>query len=366
MKDTNCYSGRYSGRYSGHKSEPSLRMNLGVILFSLAVTTPALAVDLPWKKKAGTETEVVARGPIAACQGQPRASIAISRFDNKVRNWKTYSAGIGDGMADQLTTALVSTGCFKVVDRQNLKGVMDEIGLQNSGAVDPATASKIGKLVGADIIVTAAVTEFTDNSGGSKSKGGGIGAGRLGGVLGALKSGSKKAHMAADIRITDVQTSEILGATAVKGTATDSSAGVLVGAVVPGAAGLGALENWDNTPRGAALREVIENAVTALRTMIPQGYYRHEVGRFAPPPKKFSQSGNSKRSANGGSVGGGNPTIMKAQQTLQALGMYDGAVDGMMGPGTAAAVREFQSQSGLEVTGKLDLKTMKEIRSFSN
>jgi len=344
-------------------SRPSLRLSAGAVLFSLAVATPALAVDLPWKKKAGTETEVVTRGPVAECQGKPRASIAISRFDNKVRSWRTYSAGIGDGMADQLTTALVSTGCFKVVDRQNLKGVMDEIGLQNSGAVDPATASKIGKLVGADIIVTAAVTEFTDNSGGSKSKGGGIGAGRLGGVLGALKSGTKKAHMAADIRITDVQTSEILGATAVKGTATDSSAGVLVGAVVPGAAGLGALESWDNTPRGAALREVIENSVTALRTMIPQGYYRHEVGRFAPPPKKFSQGGNS---SSGGSKSGGNPTVMKAQQTLQALGMYNGAVDGMMGPGTEAAVRDFQSQSGLEVTGKLDLKTMKEIRSFSN
>ena len=45
--------------------------------------------------------------------------------------------------------------------------------------------------------------------------------------------------------------------------------------------------------------------------------------------------------------------------------MYDGAVDGLMGPGTAAAVSEFQSQSGLEPTGQLDLKTMKEIRSLS-
>lgn len=327
-----------------------------VSLFSLGAAMQAWAVDLPWKKKAGTETEVATKGPVAACQGKARASIAISRFDNKVRNWSTYSAGIGDGMADQLTTALVSTGCFKVVDRQNLKGVMDEIGLQNSGAVDPATASKIGKLVGADLIVTAAVTEFTDNSGGSKSSGGALGKTRIGGVLGALRSGTKKAHMAADLRITDVQTSEIIGATAVKGTATDSSAGVLVGAIVPSAAGLGALESWDNTPRGAALREVIENAVGALRTMIPDGYYRHQVGRFAPPPKKFTR---------GGSSGKGNAMVKKAQETLQALGMYDGAVDGLMGPGTAAAVRDFQSQSGLDVTGKLDLKTMKEIRSFS-
>ena len=189
-------------------------------LLSVILALPASAANLPWKKQAGTETEVVTRSAVAECQGKPRASIAISRFDNKVRSWRTYSAGIGDGMADQLTTALVSTGCFKVVDRQNLKGVMDEIGLQNSGAVDPRTASKIGKLVGADLIVTAAVTEFTDNSGGSKSRGGGIGATRIGGILGAIKSGTKSAHMAADLRITDVQTSEIIGATAVKGKAT--------------------------------------------------------------------------------------------------------------------------------------------------
>jgi len=327
----------------------------GVLLIALLVALPASALEMPWgkNKKAGTETEVITKGPIADCRGKLRASIAISRFDNKVSNWSTYSAGIGDGMADQLTTALVATGCFKVVDRQNLKGVMDEVGLQHSGAVDPATASKIGKLVGADLIVTAAITEFTDNSGGSKGGAGGIGASRLGGILGAIRGGNKTAHMAADLRITDVQTSEIIGATAVKGTARDTSAGAVVGALVPGAAGLGALESWENTPRGAALREVIENAVSALQTIIPDGYYRHQTGRFAAPPKKMRGSA------------GGNPMVKKAQETLSALGMYEGSIDGLMGPGTAAAVRDFQSQSGLEATGKLDLKTMKEMRSLS-
>ena len=59
----------------------------------------------------------------------------------------SYSSGIGDAVADQLTTALVPTGCYRVVGRQNLKGVMDEMGLQNSGLVDPSTASRIGRLV---------------------------------------------------------------------------------------------------------------------------------------------------------------------------------------------------------------------------
>ena len=318
-----------------------------------SLSTPAANAALFGKKKAGTETEELTSGPVAECQGRPRASIAISRFDNKVRNADFYRAGVGDAMADQLTTALVATGCYRVVDRQNLKGVMDEMGLQNSGLVDKSTASRIGKIVGADLIVTAAITEFMDNSGGSRgAAGGGAGAGGIGGLIGGLARSRKKAHMAVDLRITDVQTSEILGAAAVKGTATDVKSGALLGAIVPGAAGLGALEEWENTPRGAALRQVIEKSVSSIYKMIPEPYFRHQVGRFAAAPKPM-----------GG--GGGSDMVRKAQQVLKDLGIYTGAVDGLMGPNTAAAISSFQSEMGLDTTGKLDLKTMKEIRSFS-
>ena len=169
---------------------PGIRRTIAVCLSVLAVSAcvPTDTLKSPLGQKAGIKTKVIARGPVVECQGKLRASIAISRFDNKVRNWDTYNAEIGDAMADQLTTALVSTGCFKVVDRQNLEGVMDELGLQQSGVVDRRTASRVGKLVGADIIVTAAVTEFTENAPGSR---GGVGAGGGGGfldVLGALAS----------------------------------------------------------------------------------------------------------------------------------------------------------------------------------
>ena len=261
---------------------------LSVLAVSACVPTDTLKKS-PFGQKAGTETEVITRGPVVECQGKLRASIAISRFDNKVRNWDTYNAGIGNAMADQLTTALVSTGCFKVVDRQNLGGGgggMDELGLQQSGVVDRRTASKVGKLVGADIIVTAAVTEFTENASGSRGGvGAGVGGGFLG-VLGAIASAASSAHMAADLRITDVQTSEILGATAVKGKATDVNQAALLGALLPGVGdGLGALQSWENTPRGAALRQVIEEAVAAIHKMVPSEYYRHSVGRFGAAPR---------------------------------------------------------------------------------
>ena len=340
---------------------PGIRRTVAACLSALALSACVPTETLkksPFGQKAGTETEVITRGPVVECQGKLRASIAISRFDNKVRNWDTYNAGIGDAMADQLTTALVSTGCFKVVDRQNLEGVMDELGLHQSGAVDRSTASRVGKLVGADIIVTAAVTEFKENASGSRGgAGAGVGGGFLG-VLGALASAVSSAHMAADLRITDVQTSEILGATAVKGKATDVNQVAALGALFPGVGGgLGALQSWENTPRGAALRQVIEEAVAAIHKMVPQEYYRHSIGRFGAAP----------RAVGGGTGGasGSNNVVAKAQRTLKALGLYGGAVDGLAGPRTEKAVRDFQEQVGLDPTGKLDVRTMKELDGMS-
>ena len=326
----------------------------GVLMTLMLIGGAALTaygqIDSLTNASAGEE---LTADPVAGCQGRLRASVAISRFDNKVKNAAYYNSGIGDAMADQLITALVATGCYKVVDRQNLKGVMDEMGLQNSGLVDGSTVSRIGKLVGADLIVTAAITEFQENSAGSRgAAGGGLGSSRAGAVLGGLMRAQQKAHMAVDLRITDVQTSEIIGATAVKGTATDLKSGALLGALVPGAAGLGALESWENTPRAAALRQVIEKSVSSIYRMIPEGYFRHQVGRFAKAPRPM-----------GG--GTGSPMVRKAQQALSDLGLYSGAVDGVNSPRTEAAISDFQSQMGLDATGKLDVATMKAIRELT-
>lgn len=101
-------------------------------------------------------------------------------------------------------------------------------------------------------VAGAAITEFQDNSGGSQGAAGGVLGSTPAGMLIAALKAQKKTHMAVDLRITDVQTAEITGATAVKGTARDVKSGALLGTLVPGAAGLGTLQFWENTPRAAA------------------------------------------------------------------------------------------------------------------
>jgi uncharacterized protein (TIGR02722 family) len=59
---------------------------------------------------------------------------------------------IGD-LNDELLNELSASGEFKLIDNQAREKILKEITYQNDGMVDPATAKKIGKQTGADIII---------------------------------------------------------------------------------------------------------------------------------------------------------------------------------------------------------------------
>jgi len=50
--------------------------------------------------------------------------------------------------------------------------------------------------------------------------------------------------------------------------------------------------------------------------------------------------------------------IRKAQQHLRSRGYQPGSADGLMGPQTISALRRYQSNNGLTVTGKVDSDTL--------
>jgi hypothetical protein len=54
-------------------------------------------------------------------------------------------------------------------------------------------------------------------------------------------------------------------------------------------------------------------------------------------------------------------TVRDAQQALQSKGFDVGPIDGVMGPRTSAALREFQQQHGLKGSGRLDRETLSEL-----
>jgi len=56
-----------------------------------------------------------------------------------------------------------------------------------------------------------------------------------------------------------------------------------------------------------------------------------------------------------------NPQIAGLQVALKAHGVYTGAIDGVAGPGTVAAVRLFQAREGLAVDGRAGKRTRAEL-----
>jgi Putative peptidoglycan binding domain len=57
--------------------------------------------------------------------------------------------------------------------------------------------------------------------------------------------------------------------------------------------------------------------------------------------------------------------VRGAQQTLRDKGFDPGPIDGVMGPRTSAAVRDFQSKEGLTATGQLDADTRARLAGLS-
>jgi peptidoglycan hydrolase-like protein with peptidoglycan-binding domain len=50
--------------------------------------------------------------------------------------------------------------------------------------------------------------------------------------------------------------------------------------------------------------------------------------------------------------------IRQAQLELRNMGLYNGSLDGVVGPETTRAIEQFQENSGLKRTATLDQKTM--------
>jgi len=63
-----------------------------------------------------------------------------------------------------------------------------------------------------------------------------------------------------------------------------------------------------------------------------------------------------------GMVPGANPRVEEVQEMLKELKFYAGFVDGKMGKETKNALTAFQKRNNIAATGKVDLKTLNELR----
>lgn len=159
----------------------------------------------------------------------------------------------GSGLTEMLTTALVDSGRFVVLERKALADIMAEQQLGQAGALEAESAPRIGKLLGAQALVRGAVTEYTyrrSSTGGTASFLEGIG-------LGAAKA---DAAVVLDIRLFDTTTGQILDSVRAEGRASSSAAAVDISReeIKMSASG------FSQSPLGAATREAIQRAVAFI------------------------------------------------------------------------------------------------------
>jgi curli biogenesis system outer membrane secretion channel CsgG len=186
----------------------------------------------------------------------PRKRIAVLQFDVKAPDAKDQ---VGEGLTEMAITALTASGRFIVVERTELDEVIKEQNLGGSGKVREGTEAQTGQLLGAQLLLKGAVTEFQE-----KDSGGGLGA-AIGKVAGGV--GRVTAKVAVDMRLIDTTTGEIIAShrADAKTSATGVAGGMKIGGI-PVAGGFFNSRAMEEAARDA-IEEVVEVVVDNTKSM---------------------------------------------------------------------------------------------------
>ncbi len=213
-------------------------------------------------------------GSLFAQVSQPKKRVAVLNFDyGAVQGGLAaifgQNADVGKGIADILVEKLVQGGVYAVYERKELDKILAEQNLSNSDRADPASAAKIGRLLGVDAIITGSITQFGRDDRNTKVGGGAFGglAGRYG--LGGVGKRESKALVAASARLINTDTAEIMAAVSGKGESTRSGTTLLGAGSSSGSGGGGAVDmntsNFANTILGEATAQAVSTIAAELQ-----------------------------------------------------------------------------------------------------
>lgn len=99
---------------------------------------------------------------MAPAQQDTRPGIAVLPFDNGGsygQDRENFDA-LQRGIAGMLISELAANPAARVVEREQVQRILDEQNLGTSGRVDPQTAARVGKLVGARYMVMGTFIDF--------------------------------------------------------------------------------------------------------------------------------------------------------------------------------------------------------------
>ena len=188
---------------------------------------------------------------ILAQKAAHKKRVAVFLFDDKSdSNFGWYgSKSVGEGVSDMIVTELVQSGLYRVIEREQLNALLHEQDLGASGIVTPESAAKVGQLLGVEIAVMGAVSEFgyKRDETGVRVRGTRVGVGKQSAVAGI------------DLRLVNTSTGEILLAENVRETKNALSGSLDVKQV-----SFKNQKDFDQSLVGKVTREAVENVVQLI------------------------------------------------------------------------------------------------------
>lgn len=186
-----------------------------------------------------------------------RLRVAVLPFDDGAiqgqDRWWKGDWNVGQGVSDELVTALLDTGKFRLIEREQLQKILEEQNLSSSGRVDSRTAARIGRMLGVQILIMGKVTEFTTDS-----KGGAVNVSDRRNIGIGIKADT--ARVAIDARMVDTTSAEIKAAVTGRGEKKKTSLGLSIdyNSIVLGS------DEFKKTNLGKALRDAVASVAQQL------------------------------------------------------------------------------------------------------
>lgn len=214
----------------------------------------------------------------AAAQEAPKAPaqarkkrVAIIDFEygtvhGSVRALFGADVDVGKGICDLLVKGLVKDGTYTVIERRILDKILAEQNFSTSDRANPATAAKIGKILGLDALIVGSITQFGNET--KETKIGGAGGGIGGFGIGGFGKKKSKAIVSIDARLVDVDTAEILAVADGKGESKRESTSLLGGGGSWHGFGAGAVDFGSSDFQETILGEAVKAAVDQLSTNV--------------------------------------------------------------------------------------------------
>lgn len=133
---------------------------------------------------------VLTLGTVSAWgQGPQKKRVAVFDFDNAAVQGgitfpfaETGAPNLGKAAADLLITKLVQDGALSVLERNAIDKLLAEQDFSNTNRTDPATAARLGRVLGVDTIILGTITQYDyvdKTTGGGGSHFGGFGGGSM-------------------------------------------------------------------------------------------------------------------------------------------------------------------------------------------